>query len=301
MNTITSKQNTEKIIGVITARMASERLPGKVMKDLVGKSVFAHHVERLRNVTLLDGIYLATSHDPGINDPLIQEANDLEVPYYEGEKNDVLERHVKIVETTGATAVIRVTCDMPLFDIPTLDAYIQLFRNTQPDYIYPANFNLLSGTMCELISASAIKKSYCNYKGPAISKYIIENKEEFDIKGVMIRNDICRTDVRLDLDFSEDLELIRQIYDKLYKGQPIPLEEVYKFLDDNPGLILINKFRAHNEAASYTHSLLYNKPIYQIVKAGERVEVLNKLGQFVEYKQFLKEIEILFNSRNLTK
>jgi hypothetical protein len=32
------------------------------------------------------------------------------------------------------------------------------------------------------------------------------------------------------------------------------------------------------------------------VKSGERVEILNELGQFVEYEQFLTEIESLFNS-----
>ena len=279
--------------------MASERLPGKVMEYLAGKSVFAHHVERLREVGSLDGIYLATSHDPGVNTPLIQEAQRLGVSYYEGERNDVLERHVKIVDTTGASAVIRVTCDMPLFDILTIDAYIQLFHYSQPDYIFPANFNLLSGTMCELISSSAIRKSHSYYKGPAINKYIIENPGEFNIKGVTVRNDICRTDVRLDLDFPEDLELIRKIYEEMYNGQPIPLEEVYKFLDDNPSFILINKFRAHNEAASYVQSLLYKKPIYQLVKSGERIEILNELGQFVEYEQFLTEIESLFNSGSL--
>ena len=36
-----------KVIGVITARMASTRLPGKVLRKMAGKSVFAHHVERM--------------------------------------------------------------------------------------------------------------------------------------------------------------------------------------------------------------------------------------------------------------
>jgi len=285
----------ESIIGVITARMDSKRLPGKIMKDLAGKSVFAHHVERLRNVKSLDGIFLATSFEREANAPLIEEAKRLGVPYYEGEKEDVLERHEKIIDITGAAALLRVTCDMPLFDIPTLNKYIEEFHNSQPDYIYPGNFNLLSGTMCELLSAKAIQMSHQEYKGPAIAKYIIENANKFKMVGVMVRNDICRTDIRLDLDYPEDYELIKRIYEELYKDGPIPLEDVYKFLDDNPGLILLNKFRVHNEVASYTHNLLYNKPIYQVVKSGERIEILNETGQFIEYKQFLKEMEKLLD------
>ena len=53
-----------KVIGVITARMASTRLPGKVLQKMAGKSAFAHHVERMKNVNGLDGVFLATSVDP---------------------------------------------------------------------------------------------------------------------------------------------------------------------------------------------------------------------------------------------
>ena len=247
----------EKVIGVITARMSSQRLPGKAMKDIAGKSAFAHHVERLSSVELLDGIYLATSSDGVKNLPLIEEAERLGVPYYEGEKEDVLERHERIIGMTGAAAVIRVTCDMPLFDIPTLTQYIQEFHDSRPHYIYPANCNLLLGTMCELISSEAIQRSHRFYRGPALAQYIVENPAEFEMREVMIRNDICRTDVRLDLDYPEDLELIRRIYEALYKDKPIPLEEVYEFLDSNPELISINKFRVHTEGNYYAHRLLY--------------------------------------------
>ncbi len=283
----------EKIIGVITARIGSRRLPGKVMKDLAGKSVFAHHVERLRSIDALDGVYLATSYEPGINTPLIKEAKRLGVPYYEGEKEDVLERHEKIAEIAGASAIVRITCDMPLFDIPTVNTYIELFNKYHPDYIYPANFNLLSGTMSEMISTRAIIRSHQGYKGPAIAKYIIEHPEEFKMMGAKIRNDICRTDIRLDLDFPEDYELMSNIYEKLYKGKPIPLEEVYKFLDDNPSLALINKFRANNEIASYIQRLLY-KPIFQVIKSGEGYEIINELGQFISYEDLLEQLKDIF-------
>ncbi len=287
----------EKVIGVITARMSSQRLPGKVMKDLAGKSVFAHHVERLRGVESLDGVYLATSFERDDNLSLIEEAERLGVPFYEGEKEDVLERHEKIIEMTGAAAVIRVTCDMPLFDIPTIDQYIEVFHASHPDYVFPGNFNSLAGTMCELISSEAIRKSHRFYRGPALAKYIVENPGEFKMVGVNIRNDICRPDVRLDLDYPEDLELIRRIYDGLYKDKPIHLEEVYRFLDDNPSLVLINRFRVHKECNLFAHRLLYN-PVFQVVKSGERFEILDESGQPVEYKKFLKEIARIFDSES---
>ena len=53
-----------KVIGVITARMASTRLPGKVLKKMAGKSVFGHHAERMQNVKETDGVFLCDFQRP---------------------------------------------------------------------------------------------------------------------------------------------------------------------------------------------------------------------------------------------
>ena len=50
-----------KNVAIINARMTSSRLPGKVLKDLKGKSVFFHHVERMKKSNRVEKIYLATS------------------------------------------------------------------------------------------------------------------------------------------------------------------------------------------------------------------------------------------------
>ena len=72
-----------KVVGVITARMTSTRLPGKVLKNIAGKSVFAHHVERMKKVPGISDVYLATSKDER-NEPLIEESKKLGVKYYAG-------------------------------------------------------------------------------------------------------------------------------------------------------------------------------------------------------------------------
>jgi spore coat polysaccharide biosynthesis protein SpsF len=273
--------------------MKSTRLPGKVMKLLAGKSVFAHHVERLQCVKGLSEIYLATSSEHEINKQLIDEAENLGIPVYEGANEDVLERHEKIIELTRADAVIRITCDMPLLDITTIEQYIEAFSEFRPDYIYPGNFNLLSGTMCELFSAFAIKESHKHHRGPAIAKYIVENQSEFTLHPIDIRHDVCRSDVRLDLDYPEDFELMEVIYNNLYKGQPIALEEAYRFLDDNPSYILINQWRNHNEVISYVHNRLY-KPLYQVSRSGDGYVILDEKAQPIELESFLEKVKELF-------
>ena len=50
-----------------------------------------------------------------------------------------------------------------------------------------------------------------------------------------------RTDeLRLCLDTEQDLELMKIIYENLYSGEVIKLDEVIKFLNDNPEYKKIN-------------------------------------------------------------
>ena len=53
-----------KTVATIEARMTSTRLPGKVMMEANGKSLLKHLVDRLKTVTSLDGICLATTVNP---------------------------------------------------------------------------------------------------------------------------------------------------------------------------------------------------------------------------------------------
>lgn len=94
----------KKVIGVITARMASTRLPGKVLLKMAGKSIFAHHVERMQAVKGLDGVFLATSTDPK-NQALIAEAESLGCGWFAGAEQDIVNRHVKLCEREGADAL----------------------------------------------------------------------------------------------------------------------------------------------------------------------------------------------------
>ena len=73
----------------------------------------------MKKVPGISDVYLATSKDER-NEPLIEESKKLGVKYYAGSEEDILERHIGISEAANADAVLRVTCDMPLFDVDSL-------------------------------------------------------------------------------------------------------------------------------------------------------------------------------------
>ncbi|MDD5006793.1 MAG: hypothetical protein PHU49_00120 [Syntrophorhabdaceae bacterium] len=281
-----------KVIGVITARMASTRLPGKVLKEIAGKTNFAHHVERMKEVRGIDGVFLATSID-SLNEGLIREAEKLGCGWYAGAEQDVVERHIALCEREKSDAVIRVTCDCPLFDMESASRFAEIFRDEYHDFIYVANVPVIYGTLSELISFNAMKEVHNHYKGPAVSQYIRENMGEFKTSGIEVNNDLYRPEYRLTVDEQADLELIRHIYNALYKGKPILLKDVYDWLDDNPEIAKINR-HVGVKGVNIQVANLTERPLFSIVKAGDRYMILDHQKKVVGSIDFLEKLRSLF-------
>ena len=52
-----------RIVGVIPARYASSRFPGKALADLYGRPMVQHVVERAAQAALLDAVLVATDDE----------------------------------------------------------------------------------------------------------------------------------------------------------------------------------------------------------------------------------------------
>lgn len=281
-----------KVIGVITARMTSTRLPGKVLKMIADKSNFAHHVERMQRVEGIDGVFLATSKDPE-NSELIQEAEKLGCGWYAGAEEDLVERHLVLCQRENADAVIRVTCDCPIFDIESTSCFVEKFKREYYDFIYVKNMPMIYGTLAELISVKALYEVHKHYRGPAVSLYIRENMQEFKIGGVMLDNDLCRPEYRLTVDEPADLEVVRHIYTALYKGTPLSLKDVYTWLDDNPAIAWINK-NATVKGGNILAANLMEMPVLSIVKIGNKHLILDSQKKTIELREFLEKLSDIF-------
>lgn len=286
------------IVGVITARMASTRLPGKVLKPLAGKSIFAHHVERMRMVSSLDDIWLATSKDPA-NLPLIKEAEELGCKWYAGEEQDVVDRHINICERANADGVLRVTCDCPLFDYNSAEMFASEFKKNKHDYINAANMPMYQGTLSEVIAFSAIKEVHKHHRGPVVSGYIQENKNLFDCFAMDIPHDLCRPEFRLTVDEPCDYEVASSIYNALYHGHPIDLKDVYVWLDDNPDVANLNahiRMKGCNLALADKAQTIF----YSIVKSNNKMIILDQYKRTIPYDSFLEELHKLASNGEIS-
>ncbi len=240
------------IAAIIQARMGSTRLPGKIMLPLAGRSVLSHVVERVKRVKGIDTIIVATTTLPE-DDALEAFCHAEGYACFRGSADDVLSRYYEAARTVGATGIIRITSDCPLIDPDTIERCIKQYQSGEYDYVssfVPDERTFPRGLDTEIFSFAALERANSSakekYEREHVTPYIWENKKgEFNI-GPMLRAmpPYDRADVRLTLDYPEDYELLKQLYDRFYvKEKLVSVPEVLKYLSEHPEIPAINAFR----------------------------------------------------------
>src|SRR5207253_7131137 len=121
-----------RVVAVIQARMASTRLPGKVLLRIGGCTMLEWTVRRVQAARTLDEVAVATTREPA-DESVAQETRRLGVACVRGSEADVLDRYVQAAGLLRADVVVRVTADCPLVDPEVIDATVTAFRSATPD------------------------------------------------------------------------------------------------------------------------------------------------------------------------
>lgn len=234
------------IAAIIQARTGSTRLPGKVMKNLCGKTVLAHDIERVSQSKLIDKIIIATTTLKA-DDVIVDEAKKCGVDVFRGSEDDVLSRYYLAANEVGANTIVRITSDCPLIDPIILDNIISYYLNQGYEIATNASSDLSKRTFprgldVEVFSFFMLEKAYTNakekYQREHVTPYIYENAKAI---GYYL-NDKDYSYYRWTLDTDEDWELISKIYEKLYHGKhDFYLPEILGVMKQNPSFYDINK------------------------------------------------------------
>lgn len=232
---------------IIQARMGSTRLPGKIMKNLVGRPMLWHVIERALHSKMADKVIVATTtnkEDDSVEE-FCEENNFL---YHRGSADNVLERYYEAAKKFEANTIVRVTSDCPLIDPAIIDKCVEALRKSGADYL--SNINpertFPRGLDVEAFTFAALEKAHKeakeNYEKEHVTPHIWENKKgEFKIGLVVKAAPEYRRDYRLTVDYPEDFELIEKIYSKFFTpGKIVIVPEALKFLDKSPELLKIN-------------------------------------------------------------
>jgi spore coat polysaccharide biosynthesis protein SpsF len=231
-----------RVVAIIQARMGSTRLPGKVLKDLGGKTVLARVVNRTRRATLLDEVVVATSVLPA-DDVIARECEHLKVACFRGDEADVLDRYYRAAQKFAADAVVRITADCPLIDPELIDAAIRSRLDQKADYAsnslvrtYPPGLDV------EVFTADALARTWSaakeDYQRTHVTPYFYQNPELFKV--ISIAGEVDHSKYRWTLDTAEDLELLRAIYKHFGNRDTIRWIEVLDLMEAQPELAALN-------------------------------------------------------------
>jgi len=114
--------NLSRTIGIIQARMGSERLPGKILAPLAGQPALALLIDRIRSARVSEW-WLATSSEAA-DDVTEAWGFELGLRVFRGHASDVLSRFVAIGQETRADWVIPVSADNLFLDAALIDSLL---------------------------------------------------------------------------------------------------------------------------------------------------------------------------------
>lgn len=122
------------IVAIIPARLASTRLPRKVLADIHGKPLIWHVWNRVKQVKSFSDVYIATDADE-VRD--VMEAFGANVLMTPAEARSGTERLVYCLDRIEADLVVNVQGDEPLIDPHMLDSLARHWSQTPSDLVTP--------------------------------------------------------------------------------------------------------------------------------------------------------------------
>ncbi len=235
-----------KKVAIIQARMTSTRLPGKVLKEVLGKPLLAYQIERVKRSKLVDEIVIATT----INEtdiPIVNLCDKLGIKYYRGSEEDVLSRYYEAAVIAKADIIIRLTSDCPVIDPYVIDQVINYYLISNNNYDYVSNSLVRTfprGMDTEVFSFEALVNAYYNakkkYEREHVTPYIYQNTDKFQIANV--ENKSNESKYRWTVDTEEDFLLIKKIIEEQYKkNRNFTMVDILYTFQFHPKWIDINK------------------------------------------------------------
>ncbi len=247
-------------VAVIQARMASSRLPGKVMRAIGGRPMLDWVVTRTSRSAAVDRLVVATSDQPG-DDPIAAYCREKGHACYRGSPFDVLDRVYRAAREQAASIVIRITADCPLIDpqlvtesanalwgrgapgVPAAPTQFDFAANRLPPpwgRTYPIGLDVEACTFAAL--EAAWREAAAAHQREHVMPFLYENSDRFRI--FLLHHERDYGHMRWTVDTPADLELVRQIVSR-FPDDRFSWLQVVDLFEREPLLAEINADVAH--------------------------------------------------------
>ena len=199
-------------------------------------------IDRLKLAKRPSEIILCTSPFEE-DDPLIEVAKDNGIKFYRGHPDDVMLRIYNAALNLDADVICSTTGDNAFTDPIIMDKMIGYFEENDADFVFCKDLPL--GIQTYLIKMKSMKDA-------------IERKDAVDTEiwgGYLNRPELYKVflyevsnslyhhpEWRLTLDYPEDYELYKRIFDELYiEGDIFSFHQIMTLLSEKPEIIQINE------------------------------------------------------------
>lgn len=233
---------------IVQARSGSTRLPGKIFKQISGKPMLQHVIERLSYSKLINQIIVATTTLP--DDDAVEDFCKMnKITFHRGSPDDVLSRYYDTAKRFSVDTIVRVTSDCPLIDPQVIDKMIEKFflisKSDHVDYLSNSIVRTFPrGLDAEVFSFAALEQAHNEseevYEREHVTPFIYHHPEKFIHSDFLNNKDYSFH--RWTVDTEEDFRLVSEIYSELYKPNSIfYLDDVLKLFEKRHDLLSINQ------------------------------------------------------------
>jgi spore coat polysaccharide biosynthesis protein SpsF (cytidylyltransferase family) len=237
-----------KTLAFIQARMASTRLPNKILKNMNGLSVIEHLIARLKKSAHIDDVVVLTSTNTE-NQPLCNMLKENGIQFFRGSENDVLDRFYLANQYYQAENIVRITADSPFICPEIVDKLINEFDQNDAQYAFLSE-RFAEGVDCEIINAKTLdvisRKAKLASEREHVTLYIFNHLEDFKV--IELQNETDDSGYRFTLDTLDDWQVINKMAEYFAENSTgVTYQDIKLYFDTHPDVFLINNHEIRNE------------------------------------------------------
>ncbi len=219
--------------------MGSSRLPGKTMTPVYDGLPLLHYVvQRFRQCRSLDDVVVATTVEKG-DDDIANWCRDNKVTVFRGSEEDVLDRVAGAAVHHGANAIVQMGADSAYLDFELIDQLVATWRAGSFDYVcndlkltYPLG---IYGHVVRVEKLAELngRAGLSDKDRSDVVRYIWEHPAEYSAVCIEAPDDLRFPELRLTIDYPEDLAQAREVY-RHFEGKLFTTPEIIALYRSQP-------------------------------------------------------------------
>ena len=233
---------------LILARLDNNRLPSKHLKLINDMPMILKLIQRLRMAKKIREIIVCTTTDHS-DDPLVEILERESILYFRGDANDIVKRLLDAANYFGTDLIVDVEGDKIYTDPLFVDKVVDELQNNQVDFVIgndslnefnPFN-HLIHGVIPAGIRKVCLEKVYnskiTNHTETGYHEFFTQS--DLISKKYIIIDELSEKNIRLTIDYPEDLELAKKIFQEL--GDHFHYYDILDLIKKNPMLLKITQ------------------------------------------------------------